>query len=517
MTVFDVLLPVVAATLTAGGAVVVLLFSVWYSGYKCRRSCKDFPPASAPKDLLKRPPLSKDIPDEADVIIIGAGPSGLALGALLSRRGQKVLVLEQHDRVGGGLHTFEEKGFQFDTGLHYVGEQRPGDELRCIVDAITDHAVQWEPLQNCPIEPGVYDRVEFLDSAPSNFTIPAGKTAWLDALVRACPDDKKALTTYAEHLKFRAETGLLFQIWRTLPAFIKPLLRKTMAAPQDKYSSQTALRALEDLKMSKKAQALLAYVSFGCLGVSPRDISYAAMCDLHNHFANGAFYPVGGPSAIATACVKKIERAGGRVFVRAPVASIEVQANTVVGVRLKKNDRVVRARTVVSTAGLRMTLSRLLTECDPAPVLSPLCEKQVQRTDGHIFLFVGVRGTTQELQLPRRNLWVFASQDTSEGMATFQADQEAPFGYLAIGSASAKDPAHDSDKSTVCVLVGDVPYAWYAHSVHCAHTPSPRAHPRTLATNTGGRSGRTPKSGTGGPSTTPRKTCSSSAFWSDQK
>jgi len=29
------------------------------------------------------------------------------------------LVLEQHDVAGGCTHTFEENGYEFDTGLHY--------------------------------------------------------------------------------------------------------------------------------------------------------------------------------------------------------------------------------------------------------------------------------------------------------------------------------------------------------------------------------------------------------------
>ena len=36
--------------------------------------------------------------------------------------GKKVLVLEQHYIAGGGCHTFKEKGYEFDTGLHYIAE-----------------------------------------------------------------------------------------------------------------------------------------------------------------------------------------------------------------------------------------------------------------------------------------------------------------------------------------------------------------------------------------------------------
>ncbi len=38
-----------------------------------------------------------------DVIIIGSGPNGLAIGAYLSRAGQRVLLLEKRFEAGGGL------------------------------------------------------------------------------------------------------------------------------------------------------------------------------------------------------------------------------------------------------------------------------------------------------------------------------------------------------------------------------------------------------------------------------
>ena len=36
--------------------------------------------------------------------------------------GKKVLVLEQHDRAGGCLHTFNAGGYRFSSGNHYIGE-----------------------------------------------------------------------------------------------------------------------------------------------------------------------------------------------------------------------------------------------------------------------------------------------------------------------------------------------------------------------------------------------------------
>ena len=57
-----------------------------------------------------------------EVIIIGSGISGLTCACILGKLGKKVLVLEQHDRPGGCLHTFNEGGFKFLSGNHYLGE-----------------------------------------------------------------------------------------------------------------------------------------------------------------------------------------------------------------------------------------------------------------------------------------------------------------------------------------------------------------------------------------------------------
>ncbi len=53
-----------------------------------------------------------------DSIIIGGGLSGLAAGIRLAHYGQKVLIAEQHSRLGGLNSYYNRKGFHIDTGLH---------------------------------------------------------------------------------------------------------------------------------------------------------------------------------------------------------------------------------------------------------------------------------------------------------------------------------------------------------------------------------------------------------------
>src|SRR5687767_9523967 len=46
-----------------------------------------------------------------DVVIIGAGASGLAAAARLARAGRKALLIEARERVGGRIWSLDEPGF----------------------------------------------------------------------------------------------------------------------------------------------------------------------------------------------------------------------------------------------------------------------------------------------------------------------------------------------------------------------------------------------------------------------
>ena len=55
-----------------------------------------------------------------DVIIIGAGPNGLAAGAYLSKAGLKVLILEKQLEAGGGLASEEATLPRFIHNTHAI-------------------------------------------------------------------------------------------------------------------------------------------------------------------------------------------------------------------------------------------------------------------------------------------------------------------------------------------------------------------------------------------------------------
>ena len=57
-----------------------------------------------------------------DAIVIGSGIGGLTAAACLSKMGKKVVVFEQHYTAGGFTHSYDRNGYEWDVGVHYIGD-----------------------------------------------------------------------------------------------------------------------------------------------------------------------------------------------------------------------------------------------------------------------------------------------------------------------------------------------------------------------------------------------------------
>src|ERR1017187_610266 len=90
-----------------------------------------------------------------DAIVIGSGMGGLTAAVLLGAQGGKrVLVLERHYEAGGFTHSFHRPGYEWDVGLHYIGQmQDEGSTVRRAFDHVTAGSMDWQPM------PEIYDRL----------------------------------------------------------------------------------------------------------------------------------------------------------------------------------------------------------------------------------------------------------------------------------------------------------------------------------------------------------------------
>jgi len=128
--------------------------------------------------------------DRFDAIVIGSGMGGLSSAAFLSKAGKRVLVLERHYRMGGFTHSFRRKDWEWDVGVHYVGEfHREGTLPNLLMNDIGEGRLVWAPL------PAIYDRFVFPDR---QYDFVAGRQPFVDELTRAFPAEREAIARYVE-------------------------------------------------------------------------------------------------------------------------------------------------------------------------------------------------------------------------------------------------------------------------------------------------------------------------------
>ena len=51
-------------------------------------------------------------------------------------------------QAGGAFHTFTEKGYEFDTGVHYIGEMGKQTVFKTMYDQLTDGQIEWAKMDD---------------------------------------------------------------------------------------------------------------------------------------------------------------------------------------------------------------------------------------------------------------------------------------------------------------------------------------------------------------------------------
>ena len=417
---------------------------------------------------------------DVDVVLVGSGLGSLTVASLLSQRGYKVMVLEQHDQAGGCLHTFEEKGYEFDVGLHYVGGQvgNKWSPLRKMFDAVTGGRVEWCKMSD-PYDSGVCTGESKTDAAET-FDWCSDYNATADKLIERFPDEKRAIRKFFSSAH-GASMGLGgWVLCKMMPPFLRKIFGRLLMSSY--VLNTTTSEHLKNIGVkSTKLAGVLTYL-FGDYGLHPDQSCWGVHAIVFDHWRGGAFYPYGGSSSLAMGACEVIRKRGGHVFVNARVDEILVENGRAVGVKLAKDGLVVKAGIVVSDIGVRNTMLGLVQEKDRTllnqPFLKSLQEGGDATREGKdcipgglapsctlLNLFVGLSASTEELGIPAANAWVVPGWDHTKNLDAFMKDPKSnPCPVVFIGSNSAKDESYESrfgKKRGSIMVLAPVSYAWF--------------------------------------------------------
>src|SRR5512143_972267 len=144
-----------------------------------------------------------------DVVIIGAGISGLVAGNFLVDKGKRVLIVEKNKYPGGCACSFKRNGYSFDAAVRWISQAGEGGIVREILDGF-----------------GLADKVKFarLPHPPSIWTpgkkiTPAfGKDGLVSAFASAFP----------------AEAGSIRKFWDEVDGTRDELYRLVQVQPRRK-------------------------------------------------------------------------------------------------------------------------------------------------------------------------------------------------------------------------------------------------------------------------------------------
>jgi len=388
-----------------------------------------------------------------DALVIGSGIGGLTTAALLAELGWRVAVLEQHYTAGGATHSYDRAGYDWDVGVHYIGDMGTQTTVRRLMDFLTGGQLGWAPMD------AHYDRFFIGDNV---YDAVAGRDAFRDNLVGYFPREAQAIDRYLALLSEVSRGMRTFALDRTLPpwaaAVAGPFLRRRLPKSFDR----TTWDVLSELTDDRELIAVLTG-QWGDMGLPPKRSSFVIQALIARHYLHGGFYPVGGAWRIADTILPRIRATGGEVFTYARVAEILVSDGRTRGVRMADGHEI-ESRCVISDAGAINTFARLL----PAAVsrahgYDALLAK-VRPSIGHLGVYIGLKATAAELGLPKTNYWIYPGNDYDAAVARFEADPTGPFPVVYLSFPSAKDPDFERrhpGRATI-EIVAPAPYDIFA-------------------------------------------------------
>ncbi len=392
--------------------------------------------------------------DSWDAIIIGSGIGGLSTAALLSiYGGQRVLVLERHYVPGGYTHVFDRHGYEWDVGLHYIGElQSEESVLRRTFDKITDGQLEWAAM------PDVYDRAVI---GHRTYDFVTGVERFRLRMKGYFPQDSEAIDGYIAAVQAAQKAVQPYFMEKAIPNPIAFLIGGFLRTPFLRWANRTTADVLRSLTDNQELLGVLA-AQWGNYGLPPEQSSFGVHAIVASHYLEGASYPVGGASRIAETIAPVIERGGGKIVVNAEVSEILLERNRAVGVRMA-DGREIRAGTIISDTGAPSTFGSLLRE-SPGPLEKVRAKlRRIPPSAAHLCLYVGVKESAAQLGISATNLWIHPTSDHDANAEATRADPNGPFGSLFISFPSAKDPDFERrhpDRCTVEVIT-PVPYIWF--------------------------------------------------------
>lgn len=238
------------------------------------------------------------------VVIIGSGLGGLSCGAVLSKNGFDVTVVEQNAQIGGCLQCFSRRGARFETGMHFIGSAAPGQTM----DAMMHYLDLDGNVRLAPLDTDAYNVITLGDK---EFRMANGREEFIEGFAAHFPKERESLRRYWDTVSIVAgASGIV--------AGAEPVSNSAIQARYQQLSIDKVIGSLTG--NAELARALVGDMPLYAAerGRTPF-ATHAFIADFYNQ---SAFRIAGGSDAIAKSLARSITKNGGTVRTSCPATRI---------------------------------------------------------------------------------------------------------------------------------------------------------------------------------------------------
>ncbi|MFA5337125.1 MAG: NAD(P)/FAD-dependent oxidoreductase [Candidatus Omnitrophota bacterium] len=284
-----------------------------------------------------------------DVIVVGAGIGGLAVGNVLVKNGMKVLILEKNHAPGGGVSTYYRKGYPIDIS-HSICAINEGACLRNMLEYI-----------------GVYQKLEFLkldktfifltDNYNESIFCYADLDRYAHELEHYFPNEISNIKKFFNIIK---------EIWNEVlrsyynPPFTLFLLYPFLFPRLFRYKNYTFEQLLSKFRMSSRLKEVIS-AGWPYLGMEKEYVSAIYMVSMLSAYQqDGTYFIKGGLGRLVNALTANFRNLGGEILLDTEVKKILVNSKKSAYAVMDRQNKVYKAHRIVSNADSKRTFLELL-------------------------------------------------------------------------------------------------------------------------------------------------------------
>ncbi len=338
-----------------------------------------------------------------DVIIVGGGMAGLSAGAHLASKGLKVLLLEQHHKVGGCATNFTRGDFTFEVALHELA----GGGLFQLMDLCgVKEKVDLYQL------PDLYRSI-FPGETTIDMTMPANWEGWDNTLKAKWPEESEGVDTlHRLSTKVFADIMDVKDLFRYSGA---KALFMTLSVPIKhpelvKWSKRTLQELLDYCFKGAdiKAVASQFWVYYGA--PIPDEIALLTLAANEVFLTEGAWHVKGTSQALSNAYSERIRELGGEVKTGTLVTKVIVENGVATGVQTEYGDTYTGRYVICNTDPYQMVFKLVGEDNFPTRYVEKL--KELKPANSLFVTYLGLNIDLKKLGYTDTEIFYNTSKDS---------------------------------------------------------------------------------------------------------